>query len=178
MPSDFSILWYTSVNPLNWRDPPPIPTLISLPVEYGCNGGSKQRKVIKQMLRREFYIKKLHQCTVHKEEWWQSYIVHEPDTKKMAAGVLVPSLLNKVHVDFWEGIHPNSWKMYDSTDHVVACGFYGMCFNTSRKNHIIPVHITPSNQMVLITLYLQASIVVLKPHPLTVTIVTKSTYYY
>ena len=45
----------------------------------------------------------------------------------------VPSLLNKVHVDFWEGIHPSSWKMYDdSNDHMVACGFYGMCFTTFK----------------------------------------------
>jgi len=45
---------------------------------------------------------------------------------------LVPSLLNKVHVDFREGIHPSSWKMYDSIDHVVACGFYGTIFVTSQ----------------------------------------------
>ena len=44
----------------------------------------------------------------------------------------VPCLLNKVHVDFWEGMHPTSWKMYDSIDLMVACGFYGMCFTTSK----------------------------------------------
>ena len=56
-------------------------------------------------------------------------IVHEPDTKKW---LLVPSLLNKVHVDFWEGMHLSSWKMYDSIDHFVACGFYGMYFTKSK----------------------------------------------
>ena len=58
-------------------------------------------------------------------------IVHEPDTKKWLLQ-LVPSLLNKVHVDFWEGIHEKCIILYESSDHVVACGFYGMCFTTSK----------------------------------------------
>ena len=43
--------------------------------------------------------------------------------------LLLPSLLNKVHVDFWGDMHPSS---YHSIDHVVACGFCGMCFTTSE----------------------------------------------
>ena len=46
----------------------------------------------------------------------------------------VPFLLNKGHVDFWEGIQASSWKMYDSIDHMVACGFYGMCFTTFKSS--------------------------------------------
>ena len=63
-------------------------------------------------------------------------------------------------------------------DHVVACGIYGMRFiyhiQNFNKNHIILS--TPSNQIVSIyKFYLQPSIVVFKPHPLRITLVT---YYY
>jgi len=54
----------------------------------------------------------------------------------------VPSLLNKIHVDFWEGMHPNSWKIYDSIDHMVACGFlWHVLYDIQNfnKNHNISV---------------------------------------
>ena len=59
-------------------------------------------------------------------------------------------------------MHPSSRKMYDSIDHVVACRFYGMCFNTSEISTRIAY--TRSNSQ-LITLCLQPSIVAFKPHP-------------
>jgi len=61
-----------------------------------------------------------------------SQIIRRPLARHQKNGRQVPSLLNKVHVDFWEGMHPSSWKMYDSIDHVVACGFYGIYFTTSK----------------------------------------------
>ena len=47
------------------------------------------------------------------------YIVHDPE------GQSVPSELNKVHCAFWEDIHPNDTKTYDSSAVKVASSFYG-----------------------------------------------------
>ena len=60
------------------------------------------------------------------------YLVHEPDAKKWP---LVAFSLNKVYVDFWEGMHLSSWKIYDSIDHVVACGFMACHPKFQQESH-------------------------------------------
>ena len=67
--------------------------------------------------------------------------------------------------------------MYDSIDYVVACGFMACVLPRPKFQQESHVNTFKSDSQ-LITLCLQSSIVVFKPEPLTVTIVTKSTYYY
>ena len=73
--------------------------------------------------------------------------------------------------------------MYDSIDQVVAYGFYGMYvfyhIRNFNKNHNVPVCInTFKSNSLHIALRLKPIIVIFKPHSLTVTMVTKCTYYY
>ena len=61
----------------------------------------------------------------------------------------------------------------------ITCGFYSMYFTTFKFSPIKPVHInTLKSNIKHRTFYLQCSIVVFKLHPLTVSMVTKCTYYY
>ena len=59
---------------------------------------------------------------------------------------------------------------YDSIGHVVACGFYGMCVlphpKFQQESHYAASSCKQNSQCIV--LCLQPSIVIFKPHPLTV----------
>ena len=67
--------------------------------------------------------------------------------------------------------------MYDSIDHLVACSFMACVYHIQNFNNTSSYKNFKSNSQ-HITFYLHPSIVVFKPYPLTVIMVTKCTYYY